>query len=208
MFLSRSLQRLALVALATAAACSGDSTAPRSRLSASEASVLAMQLNTTLTEAMPTTVAAAARMGMSASTAPEEISLSVDRVVACPLGGESHVVASLTGTVDNETESMDVTLNGSQSPASCGFDVNGVTFHTTGDPSLESTAHVVTSHGEPVGSMSFSGKGKFNWTASDGRGPGSCSVDYTMTLNYTTNRAVVSGTFCGTKLDYNGPMGS
>ena len=207
MIARRSFQRVAVLLLATAAACS-DSTAPRSPLSRDEAAGLAMQLNFMLTAAMPTTAAAVSRMGVSASSAPEPISLSVDQVVACPLGGQSHVVASLSGTVDNATESMDVTLNGSQSPADCGFDVNGVTFHTTGDPSLESTAHLVTVNGAPSGAMSFSGKGKFNWTADDGRAPGSCSVDYSMTLNYTTNRAVVHGSFCGVKLDYDGPMES
>jgi hypothetical protein len=204
----RSFEYIALLALAaSAAACSGDSTAPRSRLSSEEAAGLAMQLNYTLSAAMPTTAAVASRMGVSASSAPEPISFSVDQQVACPMGGESHVVASMSGTVDNATESMDVTLNGSQSPANCGFDVNGVTFHTNGDPSLESTAHVVMVNGLPAGIMSFTGKGKFSWTADDGREPGSCSVDYTMTLNYTTQRAVVHGSFCGTNLDYDGPLG-
>ena len=203
----RSINSVALCAAAVVAlgACSGDSTGPRSRLSTEEASVLAMQLNMTLTEAMPTTYAAA-RIGANGSLAPEQISMSVDRSVACPMGGESHVIASLAGTVDNDTQSMDVNLTGSQSPANCGFDVNGVTFHTNGDPSLVSTAHIVMANGLPTGTLSFSGKGKFNWTADDGREPGSCSVDYIMTLNYTTQRAVVHGSFCGAKLDYDGPM--
>jgi hypothetical protein len=85
--------------------------------------------------------------------------------------------------------------------------VDGVIFHTNGDPNLESTAHIVTANSLPVGPLTFGGKGKFNWNASDGRA-GSCTVDYTMSLDYTAQHAVVSGSFCGTRLEYNGPMGS
>jgi hypothetical protein len=207
MSLRQFFPRAAILGLVTAAACSGDSTSPRSSLSGDEAANLAMQLNLALTAAMPTTAAAAARMGIAASSAPQPITVSVDRTVPCPMGGQSHVVASLAGSLDTETESMDITLTGSQSPANCGFDVDGVTFHTNGDPSLVSTAHIVTANGLPVGTLTFGGKGKFNWNASDGRA-GSCSVDYTMSLDYTAQRAVVSGSFCGTRLEYNGPMGS
>ena len=193
-------------ALLSAAACS-DSTAPNAALSPDEASELAAQMGVQITDGFAASVAPQTGTIGSASVAavPAPFSISVDVSIPCPQGGKTRLTATVSGTIEESTESVTADVSGTQRPDNCGYDVHGKTIRVTG--TLTATAHAQVVNGLPVGVQQASLEGNFSWVASDGR-RGSCSVDYDATANYTTNVATVNGNFCGSTIQVSGPLTS
>jgi hypothetical protein len=190
-------------ALLSVAACS-DSTAPNGTLTPEETSELALQMGINFAADVPASAAAAGAGGASFNAIPAPFSVNVDDVnVPCPRGGNTRITATVSGTIDEATESANLNVSGTQRPNDCGYDVHGKTIRITG--SLTATAHVEVANGLPVGTHTASLAGEFSWRASDGR-RGSCSVNYNATANYTTNVAAVNGNFCGTTIQVTGPL--
>jgi hypothetical protein len=191
-------------ALLSAAACS-DSTGPNGALTQDEVNALALQMGTHLAGGFSESRASVSAGGTRFSVIPAPFSFSVDFEVRCPEGGNTRLTATLSGTIDHATESLNADASGTHRPNNCAYDVHGKTIHTTG--SLTATAHVEIANGVPVGTHTASLVGKFDWRASDGR-QGNCAVNYNATANYKTKVATVNGNFCGSTVQFNGPLTS
>jgi hypothetical protein len=131
------------------------------------------------------------------------ISASVDFTVRCPRGGSARITGTVDGIVDDETESATIDVSATQRPNDCGYQVHGKTIWTTG--LLTANAHVEVANGLPVGVHTASLVGEFSWRANDGR-RGSCTVDYSASANYTSNVSTVNGNFCGSTIQFSGPL--
>jgi hypothetical protein len=193
---------LAVAALVSVASC-GDSTAPNGPLTAEEARELAAQMGASFVGDLSSSAASAVGGGATFNAIPAPFSFSVDLNVECPRGGTARLTLDMTGTIDEATESLTADLTGTQRPNNCGYPVHGKTISTTG--SLTVNAHVEIENGLPVGTHTVSLVGEFDWRASDGR-RGTCTVNYNATANYTANVATVSGNFCGSTIDFTGPL--
>jgi hypothetical protein len=198
----RSLALVAGAALLSAAACS-DSTAPKGSLTPEETSELALQMGANFAAGFSTSAASASAGGARFNAVPAPFSVSVDVNVPCPHGGSTRLTATVSGTVDHATESVNANVTGTHKPNDCGYDVHGKMIRTTG--SLTATAHVEVVNGVPVGTHTASLVGEFSWRASDGR-RGTCAVNYNATANYETNVATVNGNFCGSTIQFTGPL--
>jgi hypothetical protein len=188
--------------LLSAAAC-GDSTGPRGSLTQEETSELARQMGTHFVSAFTPSAAVASKGDASLNAIPAPFNLSVDVTVPCPQGGNTRVTTSVTGNVDNATQSLTATADGTNKLTACGFDVHGKTVWVTGE--LTSHAEVNVVNGLPAGVQTARLTGEFDWRTSDQRS-GTCAVSYTATANYRTRRAVVSGNFCGSTINFDGPL--
>lgn len=200
-------QSVALGTLALLAACAGDSTGLKSKLTSDEAVALAMALNSQASAAGAAQASSANRLpsGISFNSVPSPVSASVDVTGPCPRGGTNHLVFTLNATVDDQAQSLTADMSGTQSPNACGFDAKNVIVHITGTPSLTHSAHLAVEAGQPAGVWTSSLKGSFDYTTSDDRS-GSCSVDWSTEANFTTHRMKIDGTFCGSTFHFDGPM--
>jgi hypothetical protein len=202
----QSFAPLALAGLLTAlTACGGsDAIAPpaASGLHADEAAGLAVEMGMALSGAGAAGSRAPAA-GAAASVATVPISYSVSQVIPCPRGGSTKITGSATGDYDAAAQKMVMDVTATQEPQECGVLVKQVTFTTSGAPNLSSSAHLEIAGGTPSGSFTSSTKGGFSWKASDGR-TGNCTVDYTSKADFAAKTVKVTGTFCGSALDYSG----
>ena len=188
-------------ALLAAAACS-DSTGPNGSLTPEELNELALQMGVGLASDL-TSSAAVTADGARLNAIPAPISASVDFTIRCPRGGTARITGSIEGTFDEATESAVIDVSATHRPNDCGYNVHGKPIRTTGE--LTAKAHVEIENGLPAGIHTASLVGEFSWRTSDGR-RGSCSVDYSATANYTTNRSTVDGNFCGATMHFAGPL--
>jgi hypothetical protein len=198
-------RRLALVigtVLVSAAACS-DSTAPNDSLTPDETSELAFQMGAHLSGGLSESASSSVAGGPLLNAIPEPFSGTVNATVPCPRGGITRVTGTVNGTFDAATKTGTVNVTATNRPDDCGYDVHGKTIRVSG--SLTATAHAEIENGLPVGTHTASLVGEFNWRASDGR-RGTCSVNYSATANYDTNVASVSGNFCGSTVQFTGPL--
>jgi hypothetical protein len=200
----RSLGLVLGAALLTAGACS-DGTAPdNTPLSADESRELAMQNGALFAHGFAgSVVSRGADAGSSLSVVPTPFSFSVDIGVPCPRGGATRITATASGTIDNATQSITATASGTNKPNNCGVDAHGKTIFVTGE--FESAASVRVVNGLPVGENTASFNGTFSWWTANGRRSGTCSVNYVAKANYSTNRADVTGHFCGSSISFSGP---
>ncbi|MFN2564085.1 MAG: hypothetical protein ABR499_03630 [Gemmatimonadaceae bacterium] len=190
--------------LLSAAACS-DATAPNGDLTPEEARELAAQIGIHLSAAIAEGTSSASAGSASLNAIPTPFSFSADVTVRCPRGGTARLMGTISAIVDKATRSITADVTGTHRPNDCGFPVHGKTFRTTG--SLSGTAHFEAENGLPVGTHTATLSGEFSWRASDGR-RGTCTVNYTASANYTTNVAVVNGSFCGSTIQFTGPLTS
>jgi hypothetical protein len=198
----RPLALIVGAALLSVAACS-DSTAPNGTLTSEETRELALQMGVNFAADLPASAALASAGGASLNAIPATFNETIEVSVPCPRGGNVRITATVSGTVDEATESANLNISGTQRLNGCGYDVHGKEIRTTG--SLTATAHVEVENGLPVGTHTASLVGEFSWRASDGR-RGTCAVNYNATANYTTNVATVNGNFCGTTIQVTGPL--
>lgn len=193
------------------AACGGsDATAPAaaSGLHVDEAAGLAVEMGMALSGAGSAaagtgSTASAPAGGMAASVASVPFSHSVSMTVPCPKGGSTKLTGSATGDYDATSQKIVMDVTATQEPQGCAVLVKQVTFTTNGAPNLSSSAHMEIAGSTPTGSFTSSTKGGFSWTSSDGRS-GNCAVDYTSTADFAAKTVKVTGSFCGTALDYSG----
>jgi hypothetical protein len=193
-------------ALLSAAACS-DSTAPAGELTSEEANELAAQMGVHLFGESGGLMSFARRsnnLGAEGSGAvPQPFSGTVDTDIPCIRTGSANVVVTLSGVLDDVTESMTADITGTYRPNNCGILVHGKLFRISG--SLALGAHFEVEHGLPVGTHTATMKGSFTWRARDGR-TGPCAIDFASSANYTTDVATVNGSFCGSTIQFTGPL--
>jgi len=198
----------ALSMLAMVSACSADVLGSKGSLTADESAELAMQISSTIQSSAGTSAAASmtrrpSTPGLNFASVP--VSLNLDTTVPCPLGGQTHLTLSVSGTVDQTAQTAALDLTGTNAPQDCGYHAKHVKVSVTGTPNLTQTAHVSVDHGVPTGVQSFSSNGSFDWSTDDGRS-GSCSLNYTATADYGNSTVTVNGTVCGTTIQYSGPL--
>jgi hypothetical protein len=201
----RSLSLMLGAALLSAGACN-DSTAPdNTPLSGDESRELAIQIGALFAQGFAGNVVTSRAADVSLSVIPTPFNVSVRNLrVPCPEGGFTLVTASATGTIDNATQSITATVTGTHTPTDCGVRAHGKTFVISGE--FESEANVRVVNGLPVGENTARLTGEFDWRT--GRRSGHCLVSYLARANYTTNRAEVTGNFCGTEMTFTGPLTS
>ena len=203
----RSVSWLFGAALFSAGACS-DSTAPENTpLSADESRALAIEIGALFAQGLAGSAVASRAGDASLSVIPVPFGFSVTNLrVPCPEGGATTVTASVSGTIDNAAQSITATAHGTNKPANCGVVAHGKTIFVTGE--FESDASIRVVNGLPRGENTASLNGQFSWRTANGRRSGTCSVDYVAKANYDTNRAEVTGDFCGTRMTFTGPLTS
>ena len=201
LFARRPFALVAGVALCAAAAC-GDSTAPDATLTDDEAIELARQMEIHFTGGFSSSTAPEGA-GVQFNTVPEPFNVPVDVSVPCPRGGNTRLTGTVSGTMDEATESLTAHLNGTHRPTNCGYDVHGKTISISG--SLTTTAHVEVANGVPIGRHAATLVGEFNWRASDGR-RGTCAVDITSTANFSSRISTLTGTLCGSPIQLSRPL--
>jgi hypothetical protein len=199
----RSPLALAIPAAFLFASACGDSTAPNDTLTPEEATELAAQMGAAFATDLAPAAAAGRAGGATLNAIPAPFGVSVDFTVPCPRGGTTQLTASVTGTVDDATESLEANLSGSQRLNECGYLVHGKTIETTG--LLTTTAYVKIENGLPAGTHTVNLSGSFDWRASDGRS-GTCTVSYNASANYKDRVATVNGNFCGATIHATGPL--
>ena len=202
------MPRTRLAALAVAAfalvACGRDATAPASQLRSDEAQTLALSMAASGDAyagayAMPDLVALA-----PAATVPfGPIAYTTEH--PCPRGGTIVPDISVSGQLDMQARSMTVDISGTETPKACAYPVRGNTITVTGNPDMAVTAHMAAANGVPTGAQTFTQKGAFTWTASDGRS-GSCALDISSSTDFAKNLRTVTGTFCGRSFSSSGPI--
>jgi len=190
--------------LLSAAAC-GDSTSPNSALTPGEASELALQMGAHFSTGLSRSALSARAGGPLLNAIPLPFSGSITANVPCPAGGSTRLSGNVSGTIEESTQSFTANVSATNSPDECGYPVHGKTIFTTG--SLTATAHVEIKNGVPVGAQTATLVGEFSWHGSDGR-KGNCTVNYTASANYTSNVATVNGNFCGSTIQFTGPLTS
>jgi hypothetical protein len=195
------LSSLSILALAACGSDNGIGPSSGDELSETEA----VEIASAISSVMSAIADPSAASNASVAGVPQNISVHVDQTVPCPMGGDTHLSFNMNGTVDEEAQSFSLNLQGSNAPAACAILVQEETVSLTGTPSLTSSAHIEVEAGEPVGNWTSGAKGRFAWTSTDGRS-GSCSVDYTQSINFDTQSVSMSGHFCGATIEYSGPM--
>lgn len=179
-------------------ACDEDAAGPEGdQLSRAEALQLAAQVLATSEGAATGSVTMA-----GAATAPENAGPPVnfeqthESTHPCPAGGEIAVQFVLSGTVDEDTNSLQANLDGSHVHNDCAFPQNGLTMTVSGNPSIGFSASIGAVNGEPSQPFTFSLDGGFQWEASDGRS-GGCAIDLDAVTDFTAQERTVQGTVCG-----------
>lgn len=205
--------RPALLVLATvllsATACSNEPTGPRGSLTNDELAELAFQIGTHFAGSISAPTVSFSKSGASLSaTIPAPFTINLNNVnVPCPRGGTTRLALQVTGTMDDATQSIEADAQATHTPENCGFDVHGKVVRVSG--TLESSAHVKVVNGLPDGEQRASLRTRegeeLSWATSDGRS-GRCALSYTAIANYETNRASVSGSFCGSNISFEGPL--
>jgi hypothetical protein len=201
-------RRIAAFVLAAATAACGDSTAPRGGLTQREAEALALQLSGVASAASGGSVGRsieAPQGSIAFAVVPSPVNLGMQTTVACPKGGSAKVSVTIVGTIDQTTQSITADVTGSFVPTGCAVTADAVTLTLSGSPGLATATHVSVVNGQPTGLQTLSVTGGFAWTSSDGRS-GSCTVDYKATADAAANKATLTGSVCGTVVDYSGPL--
>ncbi|HEX2166429.1 MAG TPA: hypothetical protein VHG09_04250 [Longimicrobiales bacterium] len=114
----------------------------------------------------------------------------------CPAGGELTVQFVLSGTVDEDTNSLQADLDGSHVHSNCAFPQNGLTVSVDGAPAIEFSASIGAVEGVPSQPFTFTLDGALRWEASDGRS-GVCPLELDAVTDFSEQRRTVQGSVCG-----------
>jgi hypothetical protein len=199
-----------VVLAATLAACSGDGTGPGAEtpraLTGAEASAISRAI---LSPGV--TVARDGASGAASSSAGDGTAAAVEtgRVpfsfrVPCQPTGSMAVSGSVSAAWDLVAQVAAVHAEASLRPESCPVQSQGSVVTVTGDPSLTLT---LTAAGNAQGlqAVLVTQSGALNWTRADGAA-GRCAVEVAGLLVAGTPNYHVTGTVCGTSVDYTGPL--
>lgn len=127
---------------------------------------------------------------------PVDFTQSHESTHPCPSGGELAIQFVLSGTIDEDTQSLEADLDGSHVHSDCAFPHNGLTMTVDGDPSIGFSMSIGAVNGEPSQPFTFSLDGGFRWEASDGR-TGGCSLSLDAVTDFAEQERTVQGNVCG-----------
>ena len=194
--------------LALLAACGGDGTGPQTPRPLDAAEVNA------ISRAILSPGVAVARDGASGaarSLSPDGAASSIQTgsipfgfTAPCQPSGSTAVSGSLSAAWNPITQVAAIHAAASLHPQACAVRAEGANLTVTGDPSLELT---LTAAGDATGvkALLLTESGALSWTRSDG-GSGRCVVQVAALLLAGTPNYHVTGTVCGTSVDYTGPL--
>jgi hypothetical protein len=197
-----------LCAVVALSACK-DFTASGDPLTSTEANELAEEL---MGQGFPGLggIGAAPPAAPSAEAAPaapaERITITINDSNPCEGGGTVALAGTLTADVNQQAQTGKLEYRFTLTPAACVFTTrSNKTFTITGDPNLKSEGNLDWTSTGFQGTFTY--KGKFQWTASDGRA-GACGVDLEANINVMTGTsgtasASLKGSVCGATVDQN-----
>ena len=194
------VQGMALIFVVTACA---DSTGPTGdRLSRVEALQLAAMVMASSEGVAISTSAesSAAAPETGAAGPPTSFTHTHESTHPCPSGGQVAVTLAISGTFDEDTNSLQADLDGSHTHSSCAFPHNDLTLTVTGTPSIGFSASIGAVNGEPSQPFTFSLDGAFRWEASDGRS-GTCPLAIEAITDFIAGERTVQGAVCGHTLN-------
>jgi hypothetical protein len=114
----------------------------------------------------------------------------------CPRGGTVQLSWRVDGSLDVETGSFELDVDGTHKASGCAYLHEGVTLTITGNPDLDFGAHVAVRNGQPSEPFTANVDGAFSWTASDGRS-GTCTIEYEEVTDFAARKRTVEGNICG-----------
>ena len=152
-------------------------------------------------------------VGAAPSAAPaneaapaERITLTINDSSPCEGGGTVALAGTLTADVNTQTKTGELNYNFTLSPNACVVTTEGnKTFTIAGDPNLKGEGNLNWSQTTFQGDFTY--KGKFQWTANDGRA-GACGVDLEAHVNVSSGTsgsasASLTGSVCGATVNRN-----
>ncbi len=188
--ISRNFIGLTTAVALTVVACSDDPTGVTSgdELTAAEVAVVMAALGSAFES-----------VGVAAQAPPAQAAISVDESfdesVPCE-SGNLEMSGSISGSINDETFDMDITMDVSLNPHGCVVGDDENTFTLDGAPEIKVVLDMTSSEG----SLTVSGmeKGGFSFTSSDGR-TGSCAFDVTFSVvtGESGNSSDITGKICG-----------
>lgn len=193
------------IALLAAAGCS-DSTSPDLNTLDEQASVEIMQvlMSEVLTlgvDELPSEVQGErlelpeGPTGTAGTALPETV--QIDLSVPCPVGGTAAISGTFTNDVSEQGDGT-ATFSVTQTPSQCGVETSQGVFQVSGNPNLSYGGSITMAQGEPTEfSMEF--QGGWSWTGPDGAG--ACTLDVSMSMNFATGTASISGHVCGNNVN-------
>lgn len=198
--------------LAVLAACGGDGTGPDSgpdaprSLSGAEVNAISRAL---LAPGVGVARDGAARANRTASdrggvSALETGSIPFAFTVPCQPTGSTAVSGSVSAAWDFVAQVAAVHAEASLRPQACSVRNEGSVVTVTGDPSIVLT---LTAAGDATGlrAVLLTESGALSWRLSDGT-TGRCAVQVAALLLAGTPNYHVTGTVCGTRVDFTGPL--
>jgi len=176
------------------AACSSDTTGPKSSLTRDEALSVAASVAGSLEQAPAASMPRVGDMPFAAE--PHSFTQDVEVTSPCPFGGTANVQWHMSVTADNTTGAFTLDATGTHAPAGCKVQHDSTTITVDGNPSLTFEAHMAFLNNQPTAPIVVKLNGGFNWSADDGRS-GSCSINYQETTDLVAKTRVREGSVCG-----------
>jgi hypothetical protein len=194
--------------LAVLAACGSDGTGPGTPATLTAAEVNAIS-RTILSPGV--SVARDGASGAAGSVSGDGAVLDIQTgsipfgfTVPCQPTGSTAVSGSVSAAWNPLTQVAAVHAAASLRPQACAVRSEGTVVTLTGDPSLELT---LTAAGDATGlkAVLLTESGALSWTRADGA-TGRCAVQVAALLVAGTPNYHVTGTVCGTRVDFTGPL--
>lgn len=120
----------------------------------------------------------------------------IDGVTECLGGGSASVTGLITGDVDQEAETADISVSATADLVACVVPGEATTFTLNGDPDVDLSAEITIT---PTAiSIDISTDGDVAFSTNDGRS-GSCSLNFGVSASATQAGVIqnLTGTVCG-----------
>lgn len=121
---------------------------------------------------------------------------TVSHTQACEGSGTVAVSGSISGDIDETTQSGTLTLDIRADMNDCRVGTEEGQFVVNTTPDLRMQGDFSFENGQPSGNMSFTFTGSFAWASVEGDRSGSCSIDLSISVS-ATGQGTVTGTACG-----------
>lgn len=146
------------------------------------------------------TMAGGSSAGLETAGPPTSFSFTQETTHPCPTSGNIGVALELSGMFDEDTNSLQADLSGSQVHNGCAFPHNGLTLTVNGEPSIAFTASIGAVEGVPSQPFTFTLDGGIRWASSDGRA-GVCAMQLDAVTDFSAQQRTLQGSVCGHTID-------
>ena len=177
-------------------ACSDTSGPTGDRLSRAEALQLAAQVLASTEMAASGSLETGGAQAPATAGPPVNFTQEHESTHPCASGGEVAVQFVLSGSYDEDTNSLQADLDGSHVHNDCAFPQSGLTMVVSGEPSIGFSVSVGATNGVPSQPFTFALDGGFRWELSDGRA-GTCLLDLSAVTDFAEQQRTIQGAVCG-----------